>query len=137
GELTPDEAAFINAAAADVKVAGKNAVVAAGSHLTPETQAVALAINSAVGAIGNTITLLPVSVPDRPTHAEAIAALGAAMKAPGVQTVLILGGNPAYDAPPELELEKLIAAVPNSIHLSLHRNETSLACAWHLPRAHY
>jgi len=39
--------------------------------------------------------------------------------------------------PPELELEKLIAAVPNSIHLSLHRNETSLACAWHLPRAHY
>jgi molybdopterin-containing oxidoreductase family iron-sulfur binding subunit len=53
-----------------------------------------------------------------------------------VQTLLILGGNPAYTAPSDLGFAELLAKVPNSIHLSLHDDETSRLCAWHLPRAH-
>jgi Fe-S-cluster-containing dehydrogenase component len=57
-----------------------------------------------------------------------------------VTTLLILGGNPAYDAPGNLpaggSFAEALGKVGTSIHLSLYRNETSRACTWHLPRAH-
>jgi molybdopterin-containing oxidoreductase family iron-sulfur binding subunit len=137
GDLTADETKFVDAVAQDLKSAGKNAVVAAGSHLDAAAQAIVHRINSAMGAIGNTVTLLSLPDADRPTHADAIAQLGKDIHNGAVHTLLILGGNAAYDAPADLEIEKLIAAVPNSVHLSAYRNETSLACAWQLPRAHY
>jgi molybdopterin-containing oxidoreductase family iron-sulfur binding subunit len=94
-------------------------------------------MNGALGSLGNTVTLLSVADADRPTHAAAIAQLAKDLNAGAVKTLLILGGNPAYDAPATLELEKLISAVQNSIHVSSYRNETSLAATWHLPKAHY
>ncbi|HYO08930.1 MAG TPA: TAT-variant-translocated molybdopterin oxidoreductase [Tepidisphaeraceae bacterium] len=137
GELTAEEGKFLDALAADLRSAGKNAVVAAGSHLPPETQAITMAINAALGSIGNTITFLAVPDADRPTHAEAVAQLAKQIQGGGVQTLLILGGNPAYDAPAEVEFEKLLGTVANAVHLSGYYNETSKACAWHLPKAHY
>ncbi len=52
-------------------------------------------------------------------------------------TLLILGGNPAYDAPGDVDVAALIEAADCSIHLSLYRNETSRWCDWHLPQAHF
>ena len=137
GELSAAESRFVDAVAHDLKAAGKNAVVTAGAHVSPQVQALAMQVNAALGAIGNTLTLFAVPDAARPTHASAIAQLAKDIQSGAVHTLLILGGNPAYDAPAELELEKHIAAVPNSIHLSNYRNETSLACLWHAPRAHY
>jgi molybdopterin-containing oxidoreductase family iron-sulfur binding subunit len=137
-DLTPEETKFLDAAAADLKAAGKNAVVTAGCHLPPDVQAVALAINAQLGAIGNTMVLRPVLEPERPTHADAIKQLGQDLQQQfAVQTLLILGGNPAYDAPADLEFAKNLAQIPHTIHLSLYRNETSVACLWNVPKAHY
>ncbi len=58
------------------------------------------------------------------------------MASGSVQTLLILGGNPAYDAPTDLRFGELLTNVPLSIHLSLYDDETSQRCTWHLPRAH-
>jgi molybdopterin-containing oxidoreductase family iron-sulfur binding subunit len=137
GQLSPEQNKFIEAAAKDLKSAGKNAVVTAGLHLSPEIQALALSINQHLGSIGNTIDLLPVVDPDRPTHVEAISALAKELSGGKVTTLLILGGNPAYDAPADLELGKHIGSVTNAIHLAGYYNETSQQCTWHLPRAHY
>ncbi|HEX2972992.1 MAG TPA: 4Fe-4S dicluster domain-containing protein, partial [Tepidisphaeraceae bacterium] len=54
-----------------------------------------------------------------------------------VGTLLILGGNPAYDAPADLDFASLIKRVPLSIRLGLHEDETSSLCTWHIPAAHY
>ncbi len=137
-DLTPEETKFIDAAAADLKAAGKNAVVTAGCHLPADVQAVAFAINAQLGSIGNTIVLRPVEDANRPTHADAIKQLGADLQQQfAVQTLLILGGNPAYDAPADLDFAKNLAQIPHTIHLSLYRNETSVACLWNVPKAHY
>ena len=50
--------------------------------------------------------------------------------------MLIVGANPAYDAPDRLGLVEGIAAVPFSAHFGLHRDETAKRCHWHLPQSH-
>ena len=54
-----------------------------------------------------------------------------------VQTLLILGGNPAYNAPTDLDFAAALAKVPTSLHLGLYRNETSRPATWHIPQAHF
>ncbi len=54
-----------------------------------------------------------------------------------VETLVILGGNPAYDAPADLEFAALMKRVKTTIRLGLHADETSREATWHLPAAHY
>lgn len=113
-------------------------VIAGGSHLQPEVLGVISAINARLGAIGSTITLRPEA--DRPAHVEQLKTLVSAMNAGQIETLLILGGNPVYDAPADLDVAKGLAEVAKrgtTIHLSLYENETSVACQWHVNRAHY
>jgi len=66
----------------------------------------------------------------------AIGALKAAIASGSVETLLILDGNPVYNAPADLRFGDALAEVPVSIHLSLYDDETSQRCTWHLPQAH-
>jgi molybdopterin-containing oxidoreductase family iron-sulfur binding subunit len=59
------------------------------------------------------------------------------MKGGAVQTLVILGGNPVYDAPADLDFAAALAKVPHSITLGHSVDETSSKSEWHLPRAHY
>ena len=52
------------------------------------------------------------------------------------QTLLILGGNPAYSAPADCDLTAQIKSIPNRVHLALASNETSEFCNWFLPLSH-
>jgi len=58
------------------------------------------------------------------------------MHAGRVDTLVIGGGNPAYDAPPDLDFSTALRRVPLSIHSGLYRNETARYCAWHIPAPH-
>jgi molybdopterin-containing oxidoreductase family iron-sulfur binding subunit len=49
---------------------------------------------------------------------------------------VIIGGNPVYDAPADLDFAAALGQVRTSVHLSLYDNETSGLCTWHVPRAH-
>ncbi len=136
--LSAMEKAFVENAVADLKKAGKNAVVAAGSHLNPATVAVAMAINAALGASSGGAVKV-VALPDgaRPSHSAAIVKLAEQLNAGSVDVLLIVGGNPAFDAPVDVKFEEAIKKVGFSAHLSLYDNETSVACKWHVNRAHY
>src|SRR5258706_14574951 len=61
------------------------------------------------------------------------------MRAGKVDLLLILGCNPAYDAPAELEFASALKsnAVNLKIFLGTHRNETAELCQCHVPEAHY
>ncbi|MFN3393075.1 MAG: 4Fe-4S dicluster domain-containing protein, partial [Candidatus Thermochlorobacter sp.] len=54
-----------------------------------------------------------------------------------VETLVILGGNPVYNAPADLDFKGALKKVKTSIHLSYHNDETSALTTWHLPRAHF
>ena len=59
------------------------------------------------------------------------------MKAGTVQTLVVLGGNPVFDAPADLDFAAAMAKVPHSIALGHTVDETSAKAEWHIPRAHY
>ena len=51
--------------------------------------------------------------------------------------MIIVGGNPAYTAPADLQFGAALAKVATSIHLGAEDDETAAAAKWHLPEAHY
>src|SRR5262249_43484415 len=54
-----------------------------------------------------------------------------------VDTLLILGGNPVYDAPHDFDFAAKLKKVRQAIHLSAYFDETSEYCHWHIPEAHF
>ena len=114
-----------------------HAVVVAGPRQPAEVHALVAAINHKLGNVGKTVVYYPDPQPKRPSHAAALEALVKRMKTGEVTTLLILGGNPVYNAPADLKFAEALKKVPNSVHLALHEDETSQLCTWHLSRAHY
>ncbi|MGQ0720910.1 MAG: TAT-variant-translocated molybdopterin oxidoreductase [Candidatus Eiseniibacteriota bacterium] len=94
-------------------------------------------MNAALGNAGHTVTYTAEPAADRATHAGSISALAAELQAGRVDALILLGGNPVFDAPADLGFEASMRKAGVQLHLSLHRNETSLASTWHAPRAHY
>ncbi len=120
---------------ADDLVANQGAgIVVAGATQPPEVHAVVCQINSLLGNIGKTVTYTePMEFgPETETIADLVKQVGLG----GVDTLLIVGGNPVYDAPADLEFAKIIEKIPHSIHLSFYEDETSRACQWHIPASH-
>jgi MoCo/4Fe-4S cofactor protein with predicted Tat translocation signal len=55
-----------------------------------------------------------------------------------VETLIMIGGNPAYNTPVDLRLDfNRLNKVKLRAHLSLYNDETSELCHWHIPAAHY
>ena len=120
--------------AADLARAGARGVVVAGREQPPIVHALAHAANAALASeIARTIE--PVD-PFPTGRLESLLDLAQALAAGTVSHLLILGGNPVYDGPAELDLANLVARVPFSLHVTGHRNETSVLCRWDLPRRH-
>ena len=51
--------------------------------------------------------------------------------------LLVIGCNPVYDAPADLNFAAAMGRVGETIHLGFHVDETATASRWHLPRSHY
>jgi molybdopterin-containing oxidoreductase family iron-sulfur binding subunit len=134
--LHPDEQTFVDAAAADLLAHKGEAVVCVGDHYSPAAHRLAWMINQHLDAVTKTVDALEEPAGGR-SDSTSLQELSKRMAAGQVTTLLILGGNPVYDAPADLDFAKLLGGVPVSIHLSLYDDETSAACKWHVPRAHY
>ena len=59
------------------------------------------------------------------------------MQSGAVDTLLMLGGNPVYDAPADFGFLDAMKKVKFRAHLGLYSNETAAWCHWHVPEAHY
>ena len=59
------------------------------------------------------------------------------MKAGKVDVLLILGGNPVYDAPVDFDFGPALLSVKLRIHSGLYYDETGELCHWHVPTTHY
>jgi molybdopterin-containing oxidoreductase family iron-sulfur binding subunit len=136
-KLSDLETKFVNAAVTDLQASGKDGLVASGGVMPPAGQALVHAINEKLGAVGNTVTLLEDPTAGDVSHGQAISQLATEMAAGQFTTLLILGGNPVYDAPADVSFEAAMAKAPVSIHLAQYENETSQQCKWHLPQAHF
>ncbi len=120
---------------ADLKSAGGSAVVVAGPMQDPATIALAAAINEKLGSVGTTVSYF--AGPSVGCAAQ-LAQLAGDMSAGSIETLVMLGGNPSYDAPADLDFAGRLSKVKEVVHLSFYANETSSgsACTWHVPAAH-
>ncbi len=59
------------------------------------------------------------------------------MHAGKVDLLVQFGGNPAYDAPADLDFAGALGKVKRNIQCGLFYNETAQYCQWHVPQAHY
>ena len=100
------------AVAQDLLNAGTAGLVLAGEHQPAAVHALCAAINSRLGAIGNTVTLFD---PGPPLATLALPSLVDEMDAGTVDVLLMLGVNPAYDAPPSLNFGSALTRVGTSI----------------------
>ena len=128
---------FVTVLAEELKANNGRAVVIAGRRQPPEVHALVAKINQTIGAVGATLDYVEDPEANRMTHLQAIQQLAADMQGGKVQTLVMLGGNPVYDAPADLDFGALLGKVATSIHLSEYANETSHAATWHLPKAHF
>ncbi len=109
-------------------------VVAVGPRQPAEVHALAYELNSLLGNLGKTVVFT--DEPERQSKPGSITDLSAAIDASEVDALVIIGGNPVFDAPADLNLGEKIAGLGETIRLGYHEDETSVACQWHVPMCH-
>jgi MoCo/4Fe-4S cofactor protein with predicted Tat translocation signal len=128
--------AWIKAVAAELAGARAKGILVAGSRQPPRVHALVHAINAALGNAGHTVQYYPASDPLATDSTSSLKQLVTDMERQSVGVLVVIGGNPVYDAPADLKFAERLKAIGQSIHLSSHLNETSELCAWYAPRAH-
>jgi Fe-S-cluster-containing dehydrogenase component len=135
--LPPEQRAWTRALIADLKAKSGRSVVTVGDCQAPAVQALAHAMNVALGSPGTTVDYYDAIELEPIDQGESLRQLADDMEASEVKALVILGGNPAYSAPADLAFGERMAKVPFCAHLSLHEDETSQRCGWHVPEAHF
>jgi MoCo/4Fe-4S cofactor protein with predicted Tat translocation signal len=129
---------FLNAAVKDLQAAGPEALVITSPRQPPIVHALAFLMNQKLGSLGNVTTLTKASSEDRvESGVQALSDLTGEMSSGQVSTLVILGGNPAYTAPADVQFAAAMSKVADSIHLSPDENETTAAVKSALPEAHF
>ena len=127
---------WISAVAKDLSTARARSVLVAGTRQPARVHALVHALNAALGNAGHTVQYFPVIEPLAVDPGASLKALTDDMAKSAVGSLVILGGNPVYDAPADLKFGEKLKALGSSVHLSMLFNETSELCLWHAPRAH-
>ena len=135
---SPTPAKWAEECAKDLVSHKGEAVVLAGYAQPLAVQLIALALNEAVGALGKTVELHKA---EQPADSGTILDLAAALKSGAVDTLVILGGNPAYNAPADADFANLAKNAKTIVRLGAFEDETASLRAkeatWHLAAAHY
>jgi molybdopterin-containing oxidoreductase family iron-sulfur binding subunit len=133
----PEAQKFLAAVNADIKKTGGRFAVIVGPSSSQAAHAAALTVNALQGAVGKTVFYTETVAPLPSEQATDLKALVADMNAGKVQWLVMLGVNPLYNAPVDLEFEAAFNKVPNSVHLGSHVDETGFYSTWHLNKTHY
>jgi molybdopterin-containing oxidoreductase family iron-sulfur binding subunit len=142
GAAAGESQKWVAAVAADLGAAARKgrSLVIAGETQPEVVHQIAHAINQALGNVGSTITYADPVEESPVDHAASLAELVRDMKAGAVTTLVVLGGNPVYNAPVDLGFAQAYAdekKVPFRVHLSMYVDETSELSHWHIPESHY
>jgi molybdopterin-containing oxidoreductase family iron-sulfur binding subunit len=127
---------WIDALTKDLLANRGRGLIVAGERQPAPVHAAVCALNTHLGNTGTTVSYYETRDAALPS-ASSLASLVSAMTSGTVQTLVILGGNPVFDAPADLDFASAMAKVPHTIALGHTVDETSSRAEWHIPRAHY
>jgi len=138
GATVPDRARrFADAVAKDLQASRGRSLVVAGDGQPPAVHALAHAMNQALGNAGATVVYTQTAEAEPVNQLDSIRELVGDMNAGRVDLLVILGGNPVYTAPADLDFAAALAKPQLRVHLSLYADETSALCQWQVPEAHF
>jgi len=135
GNLGEKAEKWVRAVAADLAKHKGESLVVAGLGQPASVHALVALINHALENSGKTVRYLP-TFDEAGEGADQLLALVKAIGEGKVDTLVILGGNPVFNAPADAGFEAALGKVKTSIHLSTKQDETSAKATWHLNRAH-
>ena len=132
-----EHADWIAALVRDLQKNRGASIVIAGDDQPPVVHALAMAINGALGNFGSTVTITdPVEV-SPVNQLDSLRQLVADMNSGTVKALVMLGGNPVFDAPADFGFQHALTKVSFRTHLSLYYDETSMQSHWHIPETHF
>jgi molybdopterin-containing oxidoreductase family iron-sulfur binding subunit len=135
GTAPSDSYPAISSLADALRRAGARSLVVAGREQPARVHALVFAINARLGAFGTTLrAIAPMHAPEG--EVRSLAELAESIRAGQVSRLVVLGGNPGYTAPADMDLAALLRRVPLSLHLGPYRDETADLCTWHIPESH-
>ncbi|HEY2734618.1 MAG TPA: 4Fe-4S dicluster domain-containing protein, partial [Polyangiales bacterium] len=111
-------------------------LIVAGPRQPAAVHALVFALNNALGNVGATVTYTEPVDALEPDHFVSLTSLIKDMRAGKVDTLIVLGGNPVYDAPADLDFSAALKQVKTSVHFTSYMDETASLTTWQVPRAH-
>src|SRR5438552_11926924 len=113
-------------------------IIVVGDDQPPIIHALAHVINNSLGNVGKTVFYADPVEANSVDQTQSLRELVNDIDGGKVDTLIIIGGNPAYNTPVDLRLNfDRLNKVKLRAHLSLYNDETSELCHWHIPAAHY
>jgi len=139
GMLAGERQRAFNAVVADLSKSRGASVLIPGDHQPPVVHALAHAINQNLGNVGKTVFYSDSVLASTGSSNDSLKDLVGDMRAGKVDLLVILGGDPVYDAPADFGFADALknTNIPIRIHLGLYNDETAELCHWHVNEAHY
>jgi MoCo/4Fe-4S cofactor protein with predicted Tat translocation signal len=128
---------WLNALVSDLKAHRGIGLIIVGDQMPAEVHAAAHALNESLGNAGQSVVYTDPVLANPIDQTGSIKDLVGEMKSGKVDMLFILGGNPVYDAPADLDFGNALKKVSASIYHGVHLNETGAGCDWHVNAAHY
>ena len=127
-----------NSIARDLQAHKGASIVIPGRFASPAIHALAQAMNDVLGNVGKTVFYSDPIEANSVDQTQSLRELVTDIDGGRVDTLIIIGGNPAYSTPVDLRLDlNRLNKVKLRAHLNLYNNETSEICHWHIPMTHY
>jgi molybdopterin-containing oxidoreductase family iron-sulfur binding subunit len=128
---------WVAAVTADLKLHSGASAVVAGDGQPASAHALAHAMNAVLGNAGKTVLYTAPVEAEPVNHVESLRELVRDMEAGKVSTLFILGANPVYNAPADIDFLAALQNVSHRVHLGHYVDETGEHCHWHIPEAHF
>ena len=132
----PQFSRWITAIARDLQTNKGASIIIAGDQQPPAVHALAHAMNAALGNVGKTVFYTDPIEANPVDQVASLNELLADIDSGAVELLLIVGGNPVFNAPVEWNVGERIKRARLRMHLSLYEDETSEVCQWRLPESH-
>ncbi|HEY8186768.1 MAG TPA: TAT-variant-translocated molybdopterin oxidoreductase [Pyrinomonadaceae bacterium] len=129
---------WVDALAKDLRGSKGASIVIAGREAPAVVHAMAHAMNDALGNVGKTVFYTDPVEANSVDQRQSLQELLNDIDGGRVDLLVIVGGNPLYNTPVDLKLDKdRMFKTKLRVHLSQRRDETSQLCHWHIPESHY
>jgi molybdopterin-containing oxidoreductase family iron-sulfur binding subunit len=153
-EMEAEANRFADAITKDLRNRKKGStLLIAGDGQPAAVHALAHAINTHLGNAGQTVIYIEPPLLEQGDSIRSLQDMYNAIETRGVDTLLILGGNPVYTAPADIPLGKMETDRKTSgllarqlelpkekwlaVHLGPYFDETARLCHWHVPESHF